>query len=261
MTLILVRTKIWGMNYKPFPESIWSEINQTLLKLKSENHKLFAAFDADGTLWDVDLGENFFQYQIDQNCVALPKDPWNYYLELKQKNNDPREAYAWLAQINKGQSLQQVRDWSQQAFDQIAPAPIFSEQKKLVDLLLANDVQIFIVTASIKWAVEPGARAIGLTADHVIGVETLIQNNLITDQALMPITYRAGKVEAFLNKTNSIHPFLASGNSSGDIDLLKAASHVQLAVSAASRDDKLFRAETELMAEAEKNNWLRHRFI
>lgn len=247
------------MNYKPFPEQFWSDLSKTITDLKAKNVKLYAAFDADGTLWDTDLGENFFQYQIDEKCVPLPPEPFEHYLNLKKK--EPREAYAWLAQINQGKSLEQVRAWSQLAFEQIAPPPIFSEQKKVIELLLHNEIPVFIITASIKWAVEPGARALGLTNENVIGVETVVQNGLVTDQAVMPITYRAGKVEALLQKTNNVKPFFASGNSSGDIELLESATHLRLAVSAASRDDKLFKAESELMAVAEKNNWMRHRFI
>ncbi|MFZ3231769.1 MAG: haloacid dehalogenase-like hydrolase [Pseudobdellovibrio sp.] len=249
------------MNYKPFPEDYLNQIKQTLQELKQKNAPIYAAFDADGTLWDTDLGENFFQYQIDQKHISLPPNPWDFYLEMKQQNNDPRAAYAWLAQINKGQTLEQVRQWSQLAFDQIKPLPIFTEQKRIIDILLESNVQIYIVTASIKWAVEPGARALGLSNENVIGVETLVADGIITNEAVFPITYRAGKTEAFLKKTNNVKPFFASGNTSGDIELLQSASHLRLAVSAASRDDKLFKAETELMNFAEKNNWLRHRFI
>ena len=60
------------MNYKNFPGEYWSQIESAIVELKSKNLKLIAAFDADGTLWDVDLGENFFQYQIDNKQVPLP---------------------------------------------------------------------------------------------------------------------------------------------------------------------------------------------
>lgn len=249
------------MNYKPFPEIYFTELKNKLSALKQSHKPLIAAFDADGTLWDTDLGENFFQFQIDNKCVDLPNDPWSFYLELKKKNNDPREAYAWLAQINQNQSLDQVRAWSEEAFNQIQPKPIFSEQKKIIDILLENNVQVYIVTASVKWAVEPGAKALGLSYDNVIGVETAILNGIITGTPIQPITYRNGKIEALLKKTNNVFPFFASGNTIGDFELLQAATDIKLAVSAASRDDKLFRSELELMQIAEKNNWLNHRFI
>lgn len=251
------------MNYKAFPDSYWSTIEKTMndLKSKTKDAPLIAAFDADGTLWDTDLGENFFQYQIDQKMVPLPANPFEYYIELKKKNNDPREGYAWLAQINQGQKISAVREWAQSAFNLIQPNPIFSEQRKLIDLLKANGVQIYIVTASIKWAVEPGALALGLSHENVIGVETQIVNDLVTTEVVHPVTYKMGKVEALLKKTNGVVPFLSSGNTMGDFELLQKASHIRLAVSASSRDDRLFKTESELLAEAKANNWLYHRFV
>lgn len=249
------------MNYKSFPAEYWSHIETTIAELKNKETALFAAFDADGTLWDIDLGENFFQYQIDNKLIALPENPWDHYFEMKKINEDPRNAYVWLAQINSGKSLSEVKTWAQQAFDQIKPNPIFSEQKKLIELLLKHKVEVYIVTASIKWAVEPGARALGLGPENVIGVETEVVNNFITETPQYPITYRQGKVDALLKKTANIKPFLCSGNTIGDFELLQSSTHIKLAVSAASRDDKLFKSEHELTLKAEQNNWWRHRFI
>lgn len=250
------------MNYKKYPEEFWNQIEKTIFDLqKNTDQKLFAAFDADGTLWDTDLGENFFQYQIEHNQVALPPEPYQFYLNKKNINNDPRDAYLWLAQINSGKSIEQVQQWAALAFKNIQPQPIFSEQKKLIELFLKNNIEVFIVTASVKWAVEPGAQALGLKNENVIGVETVIHNGIITDQPILPVTYRQGKVEALLKKTNGLKPFFASGNSSGDIELLESSTHLRLAVSAASRDEKLFKSEKELFDLATEKNWLRHRFI
>ncbi|MES2802210.1 MAG: haloacid dehalogenase-like hydrolase [Bdellovibrionota bacterium] len=248
------------MNYKPYPTEFWTNIEKTILELKAAQKPLIAAFDADGTLWDTDLGENFFHYQIDHKQVPLPPNPFEHYLELKKINNDPRQGYVWLAQINQGKSLEQVRQWAQEAFATIKPNPIFSEQQRLIELLKSHSVKIYIVTASIKWAVEPGAIAIGLSADNVIGVQTAIQDGIITDTPVLPITYRTGKVEALLAKSIQA-PFLASGNTMGDFELLECATHLRLAVSAASRDDRLFKAELELANEAKNKNWMNHRFI
>lgn len=247
------------MKYKPYSTEVWNRIHETLDKVCHQSSQPLAAFDADGTLWDIDLGENFFQYQIDHRLVELPQDPWNYYLDLKKKNNDPRNAYVWLSQINCGQSLDQVREWAQLAFEQVKPSPIFEEQKRLIDLFKSRGVQIKIVTASIQWAVEPGALALGLKREDVIGVKTAVQNNLITTEPELPITYREGKVLALKNFGT---PFFACGNSIGDFELLKSATELSLGVSAASRDDKLFRSETELQKEMEGNpRFLYHRFI
>lgn len=248
------------MNYKPYSKEIWSNIERTITELKASSSQLVAAFDADGTLWDTDLGENFFHYQIEQKHMPLPPDPFEHYLQMKKINNDPRPAYVWLAQINQGKSVQQVRQWAQEAFDAVKPTPIFSEQKKLIELFKSHNIKIYIVTASIKWAVEPGAVALGLSYENVIGVETVVENGIITDKPVLPITYRNGKIEAFLAKTKQL-PFFASGNTIGDLELLENATHLRLAVSAASRDDKLFKTEHDLATVAREKNWMHHRFI
>lgn len=249
------------MNYKTYPPEFWAQIEETILKLKAEQKPLIAAFDADGTLWDTDLGENFFYHQIDHKQVALPPNPFEHYLEMKKINDDPRKAYVWLAQINQGQSLEQVRKWAKEAFEAIKPNPIFSEQQRLIDLFKNHGVRIYIITASIKWAVEPGAVALGLGNENVIGVETLVKDGIVTDIASLPITYRAGKVEALLKQTQNVYPFFASGNSMGDYEMLDCATHLRLAVSAASRDDRLFKTEKELATIAQEKNWMSHRFI
>ena len=247
------------MKYKDYSSDIWNSIHSALDQaLKEQSHPV-AAFDADGTLWDIDLGENFFQYQIAQKLVNLPPEPWQHYQDMKAA--DPRKAYLWLAQICKGHSLQEVQMWAKQAVESSSPVPVFIEQKKLIDLFLSRGVQVYIITASVKWAVEAGADLLGLTHDSVIGIETASEHGVITDRQKGLITYRQGKVDALLEKTKGQLPFFASGNTMGDFQLLQSSTHLSLAVSAAHRDDRLFKTEMELNDEAQKNGWLHHRFV
>lgn len=247
------------MKYKDYSDEIWSRIKTTLGRILEEDSAPIAAFDADGTLWDIDLGETFFHYQIDNKLVDLPKNAFHIYENMKAQS--PTEAYLWLAQVCKGQSLEQVHAWAKAAVQEQAPLPIFMEQKKLIELFQSRGVKVYIITASVKWAVEPGAELLGLTKDSVIGVETEVTNGLITDLQKGVITYRQGKVEALLAHTHGKKPFFCSGNTMGDFQLLQAATHLSLAVSAASRDDKLFKTEQELQEHAQKSSWLTHRFI
>jgi HAD superfamily phosphoserine phosphatase-like hydrolase len=247
------------MKYKDYSADIWNRINTTLDQVLKEDSSPIAAFDADGTLWDIDLGETFFHYQIDNKLVDLPKDAWNHYEEMKAA--DPKKAYLWLAQICKGQTLEQVHAWAREGVSAAAPIPVFLEQKRLIDLFHKKGVRIFIITASVKWAVEPGAEMLGLKKSDVIGIETYVDDGVISDRQKGIITYREGKVSALLEHTNGKKPFFASGNTMGDYQLLQSATHLSLAVSAASRDDKLFKTEKELQDNAVKHGWQYHRFI
>ncbi len=247
------------MKYKDYSQDIWTRLHTTLDQvLKSDPHPV-AAFDADGTLWDIDLGESFFHHQIDNKLVDLPNNPWEHYENLKAAN--PVEAYLWLAQICQNKELKMVHEWAKDSLKGISPVPVFSEQKKLIELFLSKGVKVYVITASVKWAVEPGAAMLGLQYEDVLGVETAQINGVITDKQKGIVTYKQGKVDALLERTGGKKPFFACGNTMGDFQLLQSATHLSLAVSAASRDDKLFKTETELAQHAQANNWLSHRFI
>lgn len=249
------------MNYKSYPPELWTAVETAVDKALALDSSPVAAFDADGTLWDTDLGETFFRHKIERKLVPLPDDPWNYYVELKKKNGDPREAYLWLAQILNSVPLERVKEWAEDAVIANHPLAIFPDQKKLIELLLGKGVRVYIVTASVKWAVEPGARLLGLTDENVIGIETSVEDTLVTDRQKGIITYRQGKADAILEVTGGKRPFLCAGNTMGDFELLQLSSDVKLAVSAAARDDKLFKTEDELQKKARSLGWLTHRFI
>jgi phosphoserine phosphatase len=248
------------MKYKNFPTEFWTQLSNALEQELRTNPRPVAAFDADGTLWDTDLGESFFKWQIQNaNLPNLPADPWRHYRDWKE-GGDPRPAYLWLAQINRGQSLKQVQDWAEKAVQDAEPIPIFEEQQKLIHWLLKHQVEVYIVTASVKWAVEPGARRLSLRDDQVLGVMTAVHNEVVTDQQFGLMTYREGKALALQEATGGQRPFFASGNTMGDFALLESATQLRLAVGAAPKGHELFETEENLRQEAISRGWLLHKF-
>ncbi len=216
-----------------------------------------AAFDADGTLWDTDAGENFFEYQI-QNCgLALPRDPWKHYLD--QKAIDPRLGYLWLAAISKGYPVDVVRRWAAEAIASLDPFPVLKSQHNVIRQLQKLGFEIYIITASVKWAVEPAAAQLGIDRMHVLGVETKVVDGLVTDTPVYPVTWREGKAEALLNATGGVRPIFASGNTDGDLMLLELAE-IPVAVSTQNSPGKLFNQENKLRDEALKRGWRMHAF-
>lgn len=246
--------------FADFPEHVWEQVRQALQAEKKNNKSPVAAFDADGTLWDTDLGENFFKYQIREKLVPLPENPWRHYRDWKE-GGDPRPAYLWLAQINAGVPVARVRDWATDAVKSIAPVPVFPAQRKLIELLLSEGVRVYIVTASVKWSVEAGAHLLGLGPENVLGYETKVgADGIVTKEASGHSTYRQGKIEAVLAASGGVAPFLSSGNSFGDIAILEGATRIRLAVTANHPGDELYKAENDLQVEAQKRGWITHRF-
>lgn len=234
--------------------------------LKNESGPYFAAFDADGTLWANDVGENFFQYQIDHcDLESLRKkkdtqknsfDPWKNYLELKKKH--PPTAYLWLAQLCQNYSLSEVESWSIAAAQKHKPL-LFPQQRALVAELLQRKITVYVVSASVEWAVNGALKVAGLHDVSAIGVKTKIVNGTVSDEQDGFITWRKGKEDALLAKTNGVAPLLSCGNTLGDQHLIEMSKSIKIAIQSqksTSLHQSLYKDEQALLALAQKNNWL-----
>lgn len=242
---------------KPMPATKLRALLDDLEKHRPRGRAV-AAFDADGTLWNTDLGEAFFEYKIKHQLVPLPPDPFGHYNWLKE-NKSHTEAYVWLAQVLKGVPLEKVREWATAAVE-AQPLPIFEEQVRVLEKLKSLEVETYIVTASIKWAVEPGARKLGLTNDNVIGIETETVNGIVTEKPHGVITYREGKAAAILARTGGLAPYFASGNTEGDKWLLECATALRLVMSSAPENTENYPTELKMLELAAKNGWHSHRY-
>lgn len=248
------------MKYKNFSPEICDKLERALNLAEKSGGRKIAAFDADGTLWDTDLGEGFFKFQIENNLLPqLPHDPWNYYRKWKEAG-DPRPAYLWLAQINSGHAIAKVREWAEECVRSMQPLPIFEAQKRLIEKLISLNFEVYVVTASVKWAVEPGAALLGIQQANVLGVETKIIDGKVTETQNGLITYREGKSLALLERTKGVKPLLCSGNTMGDFSLLSTASQIGLAVGATKQGHEIFETEEALRAKAKESGWLIHQF-
>lgn len=239
---------------KKFVQTDIDHILAAVDEMGQRHSRIVAAFDADGTLWDNDAGENFFEYQIKNKLVPLPENPWEHYENLKKTVSYPT-AYLWLAQINRGQKITQVRQWARDCMKQHSPPPIHEGIRQIIQRLHSFRAEIYVVTASITWAVEPYMHFFNIPEDHVVGVQTRLVEGVVTTVQDGPITYRDGKVAGLLARTNGIYPQLAAGNSEGDLHLLESALDVRIAVAASDPDSVLGQTEARLLNIAKKNDW------
>lgn len=243
---------------KPWPREKLQSLLNDLERLRPSGRAI-AAFDADGTLWDTDLGEGLFAYQIKHGLVPLPEDPWGHYNWMKEHVSHPA-AYLWLAQINKDIPLSQVREWAEAGVKDMEPLPIYEEQLRILEKLKSLEVEIYIVTASIKWAVEPGAVRLGLSPDQVIGIETEILDGRVSGQQKGVITYREGKSEALLARTGGEHPYFAAGNTEGDLWLLESSGALRLVMSSSREGTENWSTEQVMLKMARDLGWYSHRY-
>lgn len=246
---------IWASQAQPWSSEMHQKILTSILELKATlPGPHYVAFDADGTLWADDIGESFFDYQIDHEVVPLPEDPFDHYMELKKKH--PPLAYHWLAALCAGHSLDEVMEWAENAY--VAHRPrVFVPMFSLIQELKENGIFTVVVSASVKWSVIPGAERLGVQTQHVFGVETKVIDGIVTDQADGFMTWREGKAESLL-KTFGVGPLFACGNSDGDLHLLESSRGLRLAVQSASEQTSLGQNELKMRELALSNGWLVH---
>lgn len=258
-----------NLSVNEFTDELWRRLDQhlheNLQACQKRGESPVAVFDADGTLWDEDAGEAFFRWQIENCGFELPADPWKHYFDWKAR--DPLGAYGWLAQISAGQSVAQVREWATACARSHAPWPVFASQKLLLKKLQAWGVEVYVVTASVKWAVEPFAlEYFGIPYERVIGIECeLDPRDVLRAQVKLPITWRDGKAQALRAKIGHRQPILSCGNTYGDIALIETAyaSGVRLMIQTrpdSEAESGLGREEAKLRAHGRALNWWLHSF-
>jgi len=181
-----------------------------------------AAFDADGTLWDGDLGEAVLRDLVARRrLLDSPRDPWGEYLRLFEVG--PAEAFAYAGRLMAGLSELEVRETSARIFATEFAPRVFPETRWLLETLAGNGWEVYIVSASNRWSIEVAAEVFGLPADRVVALDLDAERGILTDRVRLPVPTLEGK-PALLRARSGRNPDLAFGNSVLDIPLLLAAA-------------------------------------
>lgn len=241
------------------PQFNLSKIKEKIDTALTEVKNPIAVFDADGTLWPVDVGVGFFHYQVDSKLLpTLTKESLKEHQEEYENLKTRHQALLWLAQINKGVPFTTFKKWAKDYVRSLLPIPFILKQVELINYLQEKNVKVFVVTASLKWVVEETVASLGIPSEQCLGVKTEVHNGVITDIQSGEVTWGDRKLIELLKQTSGVKPLLASGNSMGDLALLESASHVSLAISKTPEEgnsEENHKSEQKLLSIAKKNNW------
>ncbi len=220
----------------------------------AEPGKKLACFDADGTLWNEDIGEAFFRWLAAGGllpAVDSNRDWRSVYEEYEERVRKSRsEGYSWAVQCMAGLEEQQVRRWASQmaaAWPNYRPA-----MAGLIGGLAESGWDVWLVSASNSWIVQAGAPMVGAAPANVLGIRVEISQGRLTNEIVRPVTCNRGKVEA-IEKTLGRLPDLAVGDSLGDLEMLESAK-LPLVV---GRADK---ANSDLCTLGAQRGWATHLF-
>jgi len=198
------------------------------------------AFDADGTLWRNDVGEDLLRALIAED--RLPRYPGrrDLYQEYEARvEADPASGYAFAAEVMEGLEEAALQAYCRERYERDFQRHLCPVTRPLVSALQASGFQVWIVSASSVWPVMPGAEALGVPPERVIAVTAEVEGGRITARVRRPVPCGESKVE--LLKARGLRPALAVGNGELDEPML-AYSERALVIAPLGHDNGLVRA-------------------
>ena len=176
-----------------------------------------------------------------------------YYEQLAE--GKVAKACADIVRLFAGCSLTEVRDFAAHTLKHELHAPLggkqlgrrtvhsgvrfLRESVELVRLLQEHHFDIWAVSGSSVWSVEPVFQALGVSAEQVIGISLECTDGILTGKAVEPIPIREDKISALKAREPRI-PHLVASDSRNDIPLLLYSSGVKVWVNSRQRSTEEF---------------------
>lgn len=204
-------------------------------------------FDADGTLWRGDVGEDFLRYLAAGRLLPCAPSEGVYAAYERLNAIDATASYAYAVTIMAGMFERDVVALANRFVTQRFTGRVYPYVRPLLARLAAQHFDVWVCSASARWVVEAGAAVLGIAPDHVIAVDAELDQELrLTSRILEPVTAGPGKVEWLRRK--KLAPVLAVGNGDFDLDMLAFARHGWVIAPPDA-------APSALVREAQARNW------
>jgi phosphatidylglycerophosphatase C len=203
------------------------------------------AFDADGTLWSGDVGDDFFRRllaegRIDPPAVSairalaaefgvpvpggavdLAAALYDAYIAGRVPEDRVCEMVAFAC---AGWTPREVQEFSGRV---VASGGLSSrlhrETLAVIEWARRERIEAFVVSASPRAVVEEGARPLGFDRDHIVAVTPLEAEGRVAAAVDRPIPYGEGKVTRLLERIGGRPLYGAFGDNIFDIPLLRRA--------------------------------------
>jgi HAD superfamily phosphoserine phosphatase-like hydrolase len=212
-----------------------------------------AVFDADGTLWSDDIGEAFLKWLIAEKKLYPPFDRPDLFAEYERLCAlDKHVGYPFATQAMAGNREEDVRAWARD-FARAWRPHIYPGQHALIRRLNEIGCEVWIVSASPRWLVEEAAPYLEVDPRRAVGMSVEVKDGRLNAAVEPPVTFREGKVSAITAHMPEA-PWLVSGDSMTDFEMLEFAARVRLVIGPADREPN------ELQKRAAERGWLIQRF-
>jgi phosphoserine phosphatase len=203
------------------------------------------AFDADGTLWSGDVGDDVFRFAVERGRLREParaelerqaqsrgfacfadvnataKQLFDAYLAGRYPEPEICELMTWCF---AGYSLAEMADLAAEAlaFAQHA-ARLNEELRPILDFARSNAVRTIVISASPRTTVEVASRAWGFAAQDIAASTPRVVSGVIAPAMASALPYGAGKCVAGRALLGSSHWLGAFGDNAFDLEMLLEA--------------------------------------
>jgi phosphoserine phosphatase len=218
---------------------------------KDRGRQGIVVFDADGTLWEGDIGNQTFEAVLAKRAArraALPALRNEAALIGAPLREDPNEqasvlydaflsgalpdlrAYSMMAWIFAGYTPAEVRAFASGVIEAVGLAGrVFPEVLPILRWAREARVPLWIVSASPLYVVEEAVRKLELPVDRVYGMTPWLEQDIVAPRLLEPAPYRTGKVDLLVKEASAVSILGAFGDSAADLPML-ALGEVKVAV-------------------------------
>ncbi len=205
------------------------------------------ALDADGTLWSGDVGYDLFKAALAERALrpaarsALAEEARGAGLSASGSEDanelalrlfaswatggyDDDRAFrmmAWAFAGHEPEGLLRLAERALEAAD--LRGRVHAEVRETITWAHEAGVEVWIVSASPRAAVEVGVRQLGVEPDRVLAVTPIVSAGVLSTELEEPVPFDRGKPLAFAAAAPEVSLLAAFGDSSFDEHLLRAA--------------------------------------
>ncbi len=198
----------------------FAEATRRILELRPE----VAAFDCDGTLWSIDAGLGFLDWELERQLVdAVTAATARTRLRAYQAGDIDEDTFnGYLASLHAGLPVATVAAAAREYVATHIPPALFHQMTELLGQLARSGCQIWLVSSSNQWIIEAAAPLIGVPPQQVLASAAVSVHGRVTDR-LLRVPNAGGKplaLQAALGRA----PDVAFGNSRWDAEMLAFAA-------------------------------------
>jgi phosphoserine phosphatase len=185
-----------------------------------------AAFDCDGTLWSGDVGETFFDWELEQGNIihdTICRAMRDRHTTYKRGHVDETTMCGEMVTMHQGVSEPVIMRAATSFFDQFFVSQIFPEMRDLVGRLQTGGCEVWAVSSSNEWLIRAGMKYFGIPENRILAAKAELDHDIVTNR-LVRIPSGAGKPQA-LREVVKKDVDAAFGNSRWDSEMLAMARH------------------------------------